>query len=139
MKECLNCKSEFKEQRSTAKFCSNKCRAAHNRQKPENKVTKMQLQVLYNAFLDAVGKIQYSAPKEIYDAPKKPNIQDEPLSFNKLRETIENKEPSFQELLNGMAGILFTDEKNDYAQKIHACKNLTDRQRQTLLNSLYYK
>lgn len=139
MKQCLNCHKEFEYKRESAKFCSDKCRATYNRAHPKQLVTPIQMQVLYNAFLEAVGKIQYSAPKEVYDAPKKHNINDEPLSFDKINQTTESKEPSFQELLNGMAKIIFADEKNEYAEKIHSCKNLTDKQRQILLNSLYYK
>lgn len=81
MKNCLNCNTEFRPKREHAKFCSDKCRVAYNRNHPAGSVTKTQLQVLYNAFLEAIGKIQYSDQKIAYDSPKKPAIQDEPLKI----------------------------------------------------------
>lgn len=44
MKECLNCNKPYEPKRSTSKFCSNKCRAAHARkgQSSEAKVSLME-------------------------------------------------------------------------------------------------
>lgn len=87
MKQCLNCQKEFEYKRNAAKFCSDKCRAAYNRAHPSQGVTKPQMQSLYTAVLEAVEKIQFYVPKE-YDGPKLANIQDEPLSFGKLKENL---------------------------------------------------
>ncbi len=78
--ECLNCKKEYDAKRPHAKFCSVNCRVAYNRKHPKQSVSPFQMQVLYNAFLDAVEKIQYPAPKQVYDALKSaPKGQDEPF------------------------------------------------------------
>jgi endogenous inhibitor of DNA gyrase (YacG/DUF329 family) len=58
MKECLNCKKEFQERRSTARFCSNKCRSAFNRGASGNKITKMQMQEMYNAIMGATEALK---------------------------------------------------------------------------------
>lgn len=85
MKECLWCKEEYEPKREASKFCSTSCRVMWNRKYgKKNQVTPVQIQVLYNSILDVLGKIQYAAPKATYDAPKMANVQDEPLSFDKL-------------------------------------------------------
>lgn len=82
MRQCLNCKKDFEYKREAAKFCSNKCRAAYNRAHPQEGVTKLQMQSLYNAILEAVDKIQYAGSKNAYDGAKTHYTkQDEPLTF----------------------------------------------------------
>lgn len=77
---CLNCKNYFEPKRPHAKFCSDKCRVAWNRANPQGKVTKLQMQSLYNAVLETLDKIQFVGPQKEYDAPKlPPTIQDEPF------------------------------------------------------------
>jgi hypothetical protein len=65
MKQCLNCKKEFEYKRDSAKFCSDKCRAAYNRTHPQQMVSKVQLQVLYNEMLELIKKAQLS-PQQPY-------------------------------------------------------------------------
>jgi hypothetical protein len=65
MRECLNCKIQYQEKRSTSKFCSNKCRAAYNRGNPTHTVSKTQLQVLYKEMLDLIQKAK-SEPQQPY-------------------------------------------------------------------------
>jgi hypothetical protein len=65
MKRCLHCDKEFEYKRSAAKFCSDKCRAAYNRAHPEQVVTKIQVQVLYNEMLDMI-KAAKEAPQQPY-------------------------------------------------------------------------
>jgi hypothetical protein len=57
MNKCLKCGKEYEAQRSTSKFCSNKCRSAFNRKNPTNGVTRVQMQVLYNSIMEAVSRI----------------------------------------------------------------------------------
>lgn len=84
MKQCLECNKEFEPKREHGKFCSDRCRISYNRKHPKGSVTQIQVQVLYNAFMDAISKIQYSAPKESYDSPKKPYMQDEPDNYTEI-------------------------------------------------------
>jgi hypothetical protein len=102
MVECLNCKIQFQEKRSTAKFCSNKCRAAFSRKKKE--VGQESIFSKMVAFQDELSgtllKIKQLVANTPYDAPKLPKnfIGDEPLhpanlnpvlSYNELRGLIE--------------------------------------------------
>lgn len=72
MKQCLNCQKEFEFKRTAAKFCSTKCRVMYNRKNPSQGVTKHQLQTLYNTFLEAIGNLKYSSPKESNEQPRPP-------------------------------------------------------------------
>jgi predicted nucleic acid-binding Zn ribbon protein len=57
MKTCLNCQKEYPNKREASKFCSDKCRVAYNRKHPKKApVSELQMQVLYNAVLELVGK-----------------------------------------------------------------------------------
>lgn len=134
MNKCLKCQKEYEPKRSTSKFCSDSCRSAFHRDSPATKVTKLQMQSLYNAVLEAVEKIQYAAPPKVFDAPKLTNVQDEPLSFNKMKQQAEL--PTFQSLLNGMASLVFADDKEEYEHKIHAATHLSDKQRELLFTNL---
>ena len=53
MKECLNCKNQYQERRSTSKFCSNKCRSAFYR-----KGTKGYQESIFEKILTAHGGLQ---------------------------------------------------------------------------------
>lgn len=89
MKECLWCKKEYEPKKDTSKFCSTSCRVMYNRKYgKKNQVTAIQVQVLYNAFLEAIGKIQYVAHKETYDSPKKAYMQDEPMDLVEPRKQL---------------------------------------------------
>lgn len=61
---------DFEYKREAAKFCSDKCRVQYNRKNPPSSVTKTQMQVLYNATLELMGKIHFAPPQEVYDSPK---------------------------------------------------------------------
>lgn len=143
MVNCLYCRKEFEQKRSTAKFCSDKCRAAHHRRHPENTVTKVQMQVLYNEMLDMMAKIKEMPPQTQYNGPKLPdNFKgDEPLSINrsKQEETQTGQLPTYMSLINGMAKVVFADEKDEYAQKILAATHLSQKQIDALLAHLRTK
>ena len=79
--KCLNCQKEFEPKRKdTAKFCSATCRVRYNRVNPKDKVTKVQMQVLYNTMMERLGQIEYKAATEAsYDGKKLDKITyDEP-------------------------------------------------------------
>jgi hypothetical protein len=71
MKQCLNCQAEFEYKRESAKFCSDKCRAAYNRAHPSQQVTKLQMQLLYNEMMELAKKMQ-SGPEVRLLAPNTP-------------------------------------------------------------------
>jgi len=74
MRECLECKKEYENQRETSKFCSTKCRVKHNRKSQKTK-SKIQMDVLYNAILDMVTNMPKNTPmsemasKAVYNHP----------------------------------------------------------------------
>ena len=95
MKECLHCKKEFEEKRESAKFCSTSCRVMYNRKhgKKERLVFKNPKEVMDRlSALDAkLDKIIYASPTpESYDGARLPKgfVDDEPLSFDKLKEEV---------------------------------------------------
>ncbi len=109
MKLCLNCQKEFEHKRDSAKYCSDKCRAAYNRAHPEQQVTKLQLQLLYNEMIELARKMQ-SGP-EIKIMPPQTHQQaialhnaEHPeqrttfvyLSYNELRALIESATSSME-------------------------------------------
>lgn len=96
MKECLWCKKEYSPKRDTSKFCSTSCRVMHHHKfGKKDKVTSVQMQVLYNAIMGKLGGINYAEPQKSYDAPKFPSNfkEDEPLSFEKLKQEAAFKYP----------------------------------------------
>jgi len=109
MKECMNCKNEFEAKRPHAKFCSDKCRVAYNRAHPQQAVTKLQMQLLYNEMLDLARKMQGTdsisvlpplSPQKavaLHNAeyPDQHTIQ-AALSYNELRGLIEAATSSMQ-------------------------------------------
>lgn len=92
---CLNCGKITVIERKSKKFCSGKCRAEYSRKNSNKKkdvVTKFELQTLYNEFKSAIqefaGKVNYGVVPTVLDAPIPTIVNDEPLSFNKLKEGI---------------------------------------------------
>lgn len=61
--DCLECGKEFEAKRSTAKFCSAKCRQRHNRKH------RNQVNVVHEAMtiIDAVERLKKRSIKELYD------------------------------------------------------------------------
>lgn len=109
MIECLNCKIQFQEKRSTAKFCSGKCRSAYFRK--SEKTTQESVFSKIVSFQDELSltliKIKQLVANTPYNAPSLPNdfIGDEPLhpanlkpilSYNELRDSIESATSSTQ-------------------------------------------
>jgi len=96
MSKCLWCDKDFESKSGKAKFCSTSHRVMYHRKYGKKKgVTETQMQVLYNAMLDMVGKINFQTPAPAaYDGAKLPKnfVDDEPLSFDKLRQkTVQTK------------------------------------------------
>jgi len=137
MKECLHCKKQYEPKRAHSKFCSTSCRVMYNRNHPKETVSKFQMQVLYNNILAAVDSINAkNGQPEAFVGVFKPETSQ---SGNSGLIENEAKEPTFKELMNGMANIHFADDKNDYALKIQTNKSITEKERQILLSSLFYK
>lgn len=115
MKDCLNCQKEYENKREASKFCSTKCRVMWNRKNPSDKVTKVQMQVLYNEIMNRLDKIEFAPSKEVYDSPKMkitgdeyPKIQQPQIalkSFDQWREKKRECE-SEEEWEQIKAGIL---------------------------------
>lgn len=61
MKECLQCKKEYKAERDNSKFCSANCRVKYHRANPKVKVqevTPIQVQALFNSMMETLGRLE---------------------------------------------------------------------------------
>lgn len=87
------------------------------------------MQELYNAVLTAVNQINARNGQ-----PPAVGAVIEPVRSNRTQ--VHDDLPTFQSLLNGMADLLFADDKNEYELKIRSAIHLTDKQRELLLNNL---
>ena len=96
MKGCLNCKKEYDNKRDASKFCSAKCRVMYNRKNPKKTITPVQMQVLYNAVLDALASHKENFPQDFQNIKSvgilKENGTVEPLSFDKMKAEIAAKD-----------------------------------------------
>lgn len=106
---CLNCKKDFEPKRPHAKFCSDKCRVAWNRANPQGKVTKLQMQSLYNEILELARKMQEGdnirstpplSPQQAVLVHNSEHADQHTisavLSYNELRDLIESATSSTQ-------------------------------------------
>jgi hypothetical protein len=135
MKQCLNCQNDFEYKREAAKFCSDKCRAAYNRAHPEKQVTKLQMQSLYNAVLEAVEKIQYAAPQKEYDSPRlPPTMQDEPLKFAKPVPKVA-ADAIMRKYVEDRRDCTCEEEFRTWFERLDADERLTSRQKELVKNT----
>lgn len=137
MKQCLYCEKDFEPKRPTKKFCSDSCRVMnHKKVGKQSEVKPFQMQVLYNQILAAVDKINNSnglPPAAAYEIP---TVRTEPIKKSVWDEP-ETHLVTFQELLNGMANIQFSDEKEDYAERIRKATHLSEKQQNLLFTNLW--
>jgi hypothetical protein len=82
--ECLNCQKEIVGKKSTARYCSIKCRVAHHRKNGKKQgITEPQMQVLYNSFLEAIRSLKGGLPATQPITPEKDFAQThQPYSMN---------------------------------------------------------
>lgn len=137
MKECLHCKKQFQEKKDTAKYCSDSCRVMFNRNKPKVKkevITELKMEVLYNAMLDLVSKVNFVPPTiDAYDGSKTQmiNVNEDGLWATKSKKPkiFRSKEYFQRIIMNGFElpeeHIAFVDEVNE--------SNLSDRIKQDLI------
>lgn len=137
MKQCLQCEKQFDAKRDAAKFCSVNCRVKWNRKNgKKSEIKPLQMQVLYNQILDAVNKIGQNNGLPPAAAYKIETVKTEPIKKSSWDEP-QSDLVTFQELLNGMVGIQFSDEKEDYAEKIRKATHLSEKQINLLLTNLW--
>jgi len=98
MKECLNCKNQYQERRSTSKFCSNKCRAAFARKNEKYGQESLLSKVLLvqEELTDTLLKIKQLVANTPYNAPKLPVdfVGDEPLHPANTRPILIHNTPA---------------------------------------------
>ncbi len=135
MNKCLKCQKEYEPKRSTSKFCSDSCRSAFHRDAPVNKITKLQMQSLYNAVLEAVEKIQYAAPQKEYDSPKlPPTMQDEPLKFVKPVPKVA-ADAIMRKYVEDRRDCTCEEEFRTWFERLDADERLTSRQKELVKNT----
>lgn len=136
--KCLQCGRNYEAQRLTSKFCSTNCRVKYNRKNgnKEQKVGKIELDVLYNKILDLVTKMERPLP----DFINKPSYDGS--SFNKYSfdEQAHYQEPK-RDLIRTFEQyrqlkLECENEENWIAlsEKIRNAPNLSAKQKQLLLN-----
>ena len=140
-RNCLNCGKEFEAKRETAKFHNTSCRVMFsrknkgNQKKDAEKSFLVQVNVALNSLLEMVGKINYGVVPTNFDAPRVTDLRrDEPKQWQE-----DKYLPTFQDLLNGMTNVQFSDDKEDYAEKIRDATHLTEKQRSLLISNLWAK
>jgi len=105
--KCLGCEKEFEPVRSTAKFCSVKCRVKHFRKHgKKDEIKPYKVQILLNEFRGAIdefkdlmksGSINYApTPPNGFDGAKFDKVvHDESLSFDTLKKPFLKPQRSF--------------------------------------------
>lgn len=152
MKECLKCKKDISGKHESAKFCSTSCRVMWNR-KNKNKVEKIKASVIHNEIMGALSEMkelskQIASDLSMFGEARmdgKPLIEgfthDTKFSVIPIKKSVWDDSNdtliTFQELLNGMADIQFSDDKEDYAEKIRKATHLSEKQRNLLLTNLW--
>ena len=130
--KCLNCPNEFEPKRKdVAKYCSVKCRVQYGRKNPGNSVTKVQMQVLYNSMMEAIGKIVVIPTKEVYDSPPLKITYDEPPKYQPARTTLK----SFDWYRLAKKDIEDEDDWQKMKTEIEEAPNLTQKQKNLLLTT----
>jgi len=138
MRECLKCKKDISQKHESAKFCSTSCRVMWNRKNgKKNEIKPFQMQVLYNQLLEAINNIGQNNGLPPVAAYQFETANTEPIKKSSWDEQPNEGLTTFQELLNGMANIQFSDDKEDYADKIRKATHLTEKQRNLLLTNLW--
>ncbi len=136
MKECLHCKKGFEAKRESAKFCSTSCRVMYNRKHgKKNEVTPLQMQVLYNQFLEAVGKMG-SQPTETRLIPPL-SKKEEVAMFNyehkdqltTITEIPAGSVKTMEEYILEKRELLDDDSYRIWLRELENDPNLTDRQK----------
>lgn len=130
--KCLteDCDNEFESKTGRRKFCSDACKMRYFRKHgKKDSVSLMQVQVLYNAVLDMVGKINYGVTPTLLDGKRD--------SFAKMDEVGLWVSPkpdtkSFQQFMNELPELETEHEYRTKAAEIEA-SGLTKKQKDLLL------
>jgi len=121
-RNCDTCGDEYEYRRKTSRFCSDKCRMAFGREnpKPESQVSKVQMQVLYNAVLDLVSNVNFApSSPAAYDTPKhKKYIADEPKQW------VEPKKSKLEIYYSRLSDVDNIDELNNLANTVWNDKSI---------------
>lgn len=137
--KCQECGKEYEAHRKTSKFCSGKCRAAHSRKNPQNKITRVQMQALYNMAVSALEELKNHAPANLPSDFQNigkigvlhQNGSIEPLSFSSPQNALK----SFEYYRLAKKEIQNEDDWVKMAAEIRSASNLTDKQKTLLLTT----
>lgn len=127
MRECLNCTGQFQEKRSTAKFCSNKCRAAFSRKggKRYQESIFEKILIAQGGLAEALIKIEQLVAGSPYDAPRLPKgfIGDKPLHPENIRAVL-----NYNELVELIGSATSSTQLHSAWKQVEKNKELRDWQ-----------
>ena len=136
MKQCLQCEKEFDGKRDSAKFCTVNCRVKWNRKNgKKSDIKPIQMQVLYNQILDAVGRIgsQNGLPPPVGAVmPLKSNFSTIVVAEPKV-----NLQKSFDWYRVAKKEIELPEDWEQMKLEIMASTILSDKQKNLLLTTNY--
>jgi len=131
--KCLteDCANEIENKTGRRKFCSNACKMRYFRKHgKKDSVSPMQVQVLYNAVLDMVGKINYGVNPILNDTPiTAKHIYQYPLDE---KDCFKPTQKTFQQFMNELSELETEHEYRTKAAEIEA-SGLTKKQKDLLL------
>jgi predicted nucleic acid-binding Zn ribbon protein len=129
MKACLNCQKEYQNKREASKFCSDKCRVAYNRKHPRQKVTPLQMQVLYNTMLEMFGKMG-QAPQSAATPQKQAFMAPIQQPMPQV-----NTQVIMQKYVEDRREVTCQEEFQVWSAKLQADNRLSSKQKELVLNT----
>lgn len=124
---CTYCGKKMESERASKKFCNPQHRLYYHREVKRGTFVAPKI-IDPDKYIKHLPNYQKEASIEIEDKGNfKKTSWDEP----------ETHLVTFQELLNGMANVQFSDEKEDYAEKIRNATHLSEKQRNLLFTNLW--
>lgn len=127
-KICLKCEKQYEAKRDTSKYCSDSCRIGFfNKNKKGNSdqpITVLQLQVLYNSLLEAIGNIPKTENKN------QTILISEKIEAQKEKIQIKRSPANWVELRRS---LIDESEYQEWRKELQAADYLTDLEKKQIL------
>lgn len=130
MKQCMNCKKEFEYKRESARFCSDRCRAAYNRANPQQAITKVQVHVIYNEILELIERAKAEPQQPYFGVATKDGVNLGQTLKEPVKITLKRPFATLQALIDECQSI---EEYEPLRKEIEEADHLTRREKDILL------